>query len=296
MIGSIILRHDPVLKWERYLKTLVPLGDRGPCEMYFSAYRAEDRAEGGLYSLSFQVAARENLLKELYENALGRMVEAWGYGLEPDFEGRVVEVVFNLPPDRFTISLDLMTNKTWMRADIDDDGVVERTTTIENTDSQARYGISEAVLGGGEVQGLAVGDQAIQAYIDLRAFAKPAADFGGGQGAPYVELFCRGYIHTLDMRTYNQTAVTGTQSLSSEVADIIGSVGQFIDSVETEPNTTSVSRENDADRKAKDILFDMASLGDQDAHRFLLQGAGRSCTNAIGRRVLLKQAAPVTVP
>ena len=179
-------------------------------------------AQGWFHSCSFRVYGRENLLKELYANVLGRMVEVWGYGLKQYFEGRVREVVFNIPPDRYTKTMDQVANKTWMRADYNGDGLVDRTTVLQNTDSQGKYGIMDMVISGGEVQGLNVADSAVQALLDLRGFPKPGADLGGGSGRPYIELFCRGFINTLSNQVYNQTANTGTQSMSAEVKDIIG--------------------------------------------------------------------------
>jgi hypothetical protein len=221
-VGSIIISADPVKRWEKYSRTLHPLGSVGPCELYFDNYKPALQAQGWFHTVSFKVYGRENLLKELYANCLGRKMEAWGYGLKQYFEGRVREVTFNLPPDRFTKSLDQIANKTWMRADYDGDGTVDRTTVLQNTNSQGKYGIVDMILAGGEVEGLNVADSAVQALMDLRAFPKPAADLGGGSGRPYVEIFCRGYLNTLSNQVYNQTANTGTQSMSAEIKDIVG--------------------------------------------------------------------------
>jgi hypothetical protein len=295
-IGSIVLRADPVKRWEHYSRTLAPVGDVGLCELYFEDYRPTLQAQGWFQGASFRVLGRENLLKELYANALGRMAEAWGYGLKQYFEGRVVEVTFNLPPDRFTKSLNDLANKSWMRADYDGDGTVDRTTVLQNLDSQSKYGIVDTILAGGEVEGLNVGDQAVQALIDLSAFPKPAADLGGGAGQPYIELFCRGFIHTLSNQVYNQTADTGTQSMSAQIKDIVDAKGEFIASLDRGPNTTSVTKELDSDRKARDLIDDMAALGDADNNRWLVQGRGRTATSVKGRRLVFKQAAPVVVP
>ena len=295
-VGSIILRSDPVKRWEHYARTLHPIGSVGPCELYFDDYKPNLQAQGWFHGASFKVYARENLLKELYANALGRMMEAWGYGIKQYFEGRVVEVVFNLPPDRFTKSLDDVSNNTWMRVDYDGDGVVDRTTVLQNVASKAKYGIMDLILAGGEVEGLNVGDQAVQAFLDLRSSPKPAADFGGGSGRPYIELFCRGFIHTLSNQVYNQTADTGTQSMSAEIKDIVTAKGEFINSLDRGPNTTTVTKELDSDRKARDLVDDMAALGDADNNRWLVQGRGRTATSVKGRRAVFKQAAPVVVP
>jgi hypothetical protein len=146
----------------------------------------------------------------------------------------VVEVVFNLPPDQFTKTLDQIGNATWMRADVDGDGTVDRSTELQNTDSQGKYGTTDLVISGGQIQGLTVADQAVQAFLDLKAFPKPAADLGGGRGQAYIELFCRGWINTLGNRVWNQTADTGTQAMSAEIRDIIGSPAVEADSLLTD--------------------------------------------------------------
>jgi len=220
-IGSIIIRNDPVLEPEPFMLNLCPMDTLGHAEARFQKYTPLDRAEGGYWAASFTVLAREIIVKELYENALGRTIEAWGYGLEPDFEGRIEEIVFVLPPDRFTIGLRTLGNKAHMRADLDGDGEVDRSTIIEHAESQALYGIADGVMSGGQLSGESVADQTIQSLINLRALPKPAAQFGGETGVSTIEVFARGFITTLEQRVYNQTANTGNQSLSSQVRDVI---------------------------------------------------------------------------
>ena len=295
-IGSIIIRNDPVLEQEPFLLNLCPMDTLGHAEARFQKYTPLDRAEGGYWAASFTVLAREFILKELYENALGRVVEVWGYGLEPDFEGKIEEIVFVLPPDRFTISLRTLGNKAHMRADLDGDGEVDRSTVIEHDESQGLYGIAEGVMSGGQLSGESVADQTIQSLINLRALPKPAAQFGGETGVSTIEVFARGFITTLDRRVYNQTAIEGNQSLSSQIRDVIEGVGQFIESIETEANTTPVTREYDMDRKASSIVTDLPRLGDSKANRWLLDCYGRDCTGVLGRRAKLHQASPVIPP
>ena len=225
-IGSIIIRNDPVLEPEPFLLNLCPMDTLGHAEARFQKYTPLDRAEGGYWAASFTVLAREIILKELYENALGRTIEVWGYGLEPDFEGRIEEIVFVLPPDRFTIGLRTLGNKAHMRADLDGDGEVDRSTVIEHDESQALYGIADSVMSGGQLAGESVADQTIQSLINLRALPKPAAQFGGETGVSTIEVFARGFITTLEQRVYNQTAETGNQSLSSQIRDVIGTRGE----------------------------------------------------------------------
>ena len=295
-IGSIIIRNDPVLEPEPFMLNLCPMDTLGHAEARFHAYTPLDRAEGGYWAASFTVLAREITLKELYENGLGRMIEVWGYGLEPDFEARIEEIIFSLPPDKFTIGLRTMGNRAHMRADLDDDGEVDRSTIIEHEESQDLYGIAEGVMSGGQLSGESVADQTIQSLINLRALPKPAAEFGTAGGVLAIEVFARGFITTLEQRVYNQTADVGNQSLSSQIVDVIEDVGQFIESIETEANTTSVTQEYDMDRTASSIVTDLPRLGDSKANRWLLDVYGRDCTGVRGRRAKLHQAAPVIPP
>ena len=140
----------------------------GISEAYFTDYQPQDRSEGGHHGLKFEVHGRPNLLKEMFEQGLGRHVEAWGNGFQQDFEGYIHEITYNVPPDRFTISLENMVNKIWMRTDYDGDGDVERSTELTDTDSDARYKTKELVLSGGETEGLSVADQAVQTVVENR--------------------------------------------------------------------------------------------------------------------------------
>jgi hypothetical protein len=263
----------------------------------FLNFTPEERAEGGLHSVRFEMYGRLTTLKEMFERALGRWVEVWGYGLELEFEGIITEAIFNLPPDRFTNTLEPVANKGVMRADLNADGVVDRSTTIQNAASQEQYPISDLVLGGGQVEGLVVADQTIRQYINLRALPRPSLQLGGASGEVHLELFARGFIWTLARQVYNQTALTGAQSMSAEVRDILSSgKAEYVARQVREANTTSVTREHDADRRPMDIIVDMTRLGDANNNRWLAAMRGRSCVSAVGRVFLLKQAAPPIKP
>ena len=269
----------------------------GFADATFLNFVPEERAEGGLHSVRFSMYGRLTTMKEMFERALGRWVEVWGYGLELEFEGIITEVVFNLPPDRFTNSLEPVANKGVMRADLNADGVVDRSNILQNAASQEQYPISQLVMGGGQVQGLTVADQTIQQYLDTRAFPRPSLQLGGASGPVHLEIFARGFIWTLARQVYNQILLTGSQSMSAEVRDILDSgVAEYVARHVREANTTPVTKEHDADRRPLDIITDMARLGDANNNRWLPAMKGRTCVSAVGRVFLLKQAAPPIRP
>lgn len=288
-VGSISILDNPVAGTEQFLLSAT---DSGLSEARYEDYSVQDRAGGGFWSCKFGLFSRENLLKDLFENGLGRHVEVWGEGLQQDFEGYIHEMVYTLPPDKFTVNLENMVNSIHMRTDYDDDGAVERSTTLTNSDSDERFGTKEMVLSGGETEGLSVADQATQTFIDLRGFPKPEPSLGSGRGQAHIEVFCRGYIHTLGWRIYNQTGDTGTQGMSAQVGDILDSVGEFVDSQELDANSTTVTVEYDADRKALDIITNLAALGDSNNNRWIAFMKGKTATQVAGRIFVLKEAAP----
>jgi hypothetical protein len=220
-VGCIIIKANPVTSWETYHAVAFPAGHFG-ADLIYAEYQSEDRAEGGYWSAGFELVGRENVLKELFEQGLGRHVEVWGQGLEQDFEGYIHELVLTLAPNKYTVGLENAANQMIMRSDYDGDGDIERSTTLQDAESQARFGVKEQVLAGGELSSLAVADQAVQSYLDLRAWPRPESVIGGGRGDTHLEVFCRGYIHTLGWRIYNQTVLTGTQGASAEIDDIVG--------------------------------------------------------------------------
>jgi len=233
MIGSIIIKYNPVTLHERYLLNAAPANHIGVTEAVFANYSPEKRAEGGYWTCKFEFFSRENILKEMFENGLGRHVEVWGHGLQQDFEGFIHEMIYHLPPDSYTVSLEKVVNKAWMRADLDGDGDVDRSTVLHDMDSQTRFGIKEDYLTANEVEGTIIADQAVQTFLNLRAWFKPEAQLGRARGEERLEIVCRGYIHTLNWRIYNQTDFTGTQALSQQIKDIVGSVMEIPSSLLT---------------------------------------------------------------
>lgn len=299
MIGSIVIRNNPVTARERYLMTVVPHDHRHVTEAWFEAYEPQDRVEGGYWTLKFKLYARENILKEMFEQGLGREVEAWGYGLQLDFEGQLYGMRYHLPPDVYEITQESIVNKLHMRADYDADGAAERGTELTNTDSDAQFGTKQQVISGGELEGLGVADQTAQQFIDLRGWPRPSSDLGAGRGrsgAEYIEMFVRGFAHSLSDQVYNQTAVSGTQGMSSQIEDVLDAIGEFVRAYLVSANATTVTKEYDADQRGWDIIRNMLRLGDAQNQRWVGYMMGKTVTRPQGRLFIAEQAAPAVVP
>jgi len=265
--GSIVVSYNPVTAWERYSRTF------GPDE--FSNFHPEKRADGGYHRCKFRVTGNSVMLSELLIRGLGRHVSVYGQKEGKNWEGFIYEMALNTGGAEIRISLRDMANKVWVRYRITGTTDTVRSTVQEDLVSQARFGIKEFVLTGGELETAAVADQVAQSYVDLHSLPKPSAtriSVGGGQKAimePFIEIEARGYMETLNWRTYNQTDNTGNQGVSAEVGDIITGVGQFVASTSIESNATLVTKVFDQDRFAGDILRDLARLGDGSYRRYI---------------------------
>lgn len=291
-VESLIIRGNPVLAWEdfRCSATRLPFS-----EYRFSDYRPDEAAEGGELGCVFRLWAPEVLLKEMFQWGLMREVETWDDELGSDTEGYINEMVFNVPPNQYTVTLDGMGNKMWMRADYDADGEAERTTIYQDTDSQEHFGIIERILSGGEAPSLNVADQVVQTWLKLRAWPIYESNLGAGRGDPHLEIAVRGYFSTLGFRTYNQTALSGNVFASTVVEDILDAVGQFVGSKEIGTNPTSTAQKQDADRRAQDIIQDIGRTGDSFHQRWLPGMRGRTIAQAVGRVAYFEPMAKVTV-
>lgn len=276
--GSINITRNPVTLWEDFNYSVNP--------SMFSGYKDDDRADGGFWGSSFKIHDREVILREMFERGLGRDIKAWGYGLTPLHEGMVYEMVYNLPPDQYVTTLASVLNKIWMRSDYDGDNQVERSTELSSVASIARFGTIERVVSGGQLEGLTVADQAVQTYLDIRAWPKTAVNKGAGVGRPYLEIVSKGYIHTLAWLTYNFTT-PGTQGMSAQWSDVVANA-EFVAGTEISTNATSVNKVVDADRKILDIALGLGKLGDNANNRWVMY-------MKFGRILVLKQAAPVSV-
>jgi len=262
-VGSIVIKHNPITLWERFILTL------SPEEAKFDKYVQEDR-DGGYYRASFNVYFDPVASSEFLENGLGRHIEVYDSQSILIFEGFIFEIVRDIGGTLSSISLQNMINRVWMRSDHDGDQAVERGTPLSVLISQARYGIKEGVLSGGELEGLSVADQSTQQYLDWRAYPNPESDIGAGSGIPHLQIYCRGYIETLAWRVYNQTALTGTQNAGAQIENILDAVGQFVKSYKLSPNSTQVTKEYDSDRRADDTIRGIASLGDQHSQKWIV--------------------------
>jgi hypothetical protein len=269
--GTVTISYDPVLRPESYISTLThEKSGEWPC---FSRIKFSSRAEGGYYRSSFRIYANREYLQEMFFNGLGRHILISDPSGSEVWEGKVYEIALVIKGVRSVISLKETYNNVWMRY-----RETGGTTTIDSTAqigtaSQARYGKRDYVLSGGELDSSTIADQISGRVLNLSKNPKPTItpDNNMSEELPYVEISGIGYSDTLAWQVYNQTINTGSQYASLEVADIVTAKGQYISSSSILGNATSVTKVYDSDRKAGDILMDIARLGDANNNRWLVR-------------------------
>lgn len=290
MIGSIVIDKSPVITAGKNVDRTLHSGQ-------WQNYRHEIRSMGGYWSCGFSISGSVEELRDLMLHDLLAHVETFSADGTKAWEGFINGFVFNFSNMRVRFSLDGVANKVWARylsaAGLEDVGVVAqdydaeqvarlapdmsgagattRTGTQSDTTSQARYGIREHVLSGG-IMAVGVAVDLITNYLNSYAYPQPTIEFVNQNVDPRIatlEFECLGYWHTLYWRRFNQTS-GGNENVSTQIDAAITAVGQFIASTDVETNTMQIPVDNDIDRKAADVILDVARLGDTSNNRYLV--------------------------
>ena len=244
-IASVVITANPVTAWEQFALTL----DRKD----IGRPRVEHRDVGGYWSFKCSIHpsfVTRALASDFLSNGIMRHVEVYNDKGEKDWEGFVSRVSMNTGTTKIESDVGNMANRVFVRYNVS--GTVSRSTTLNNTDSQGRFGISERVLVGGEIS-LGVADQHAQQILDWVGWPSPGVrdiNLGGKVlDRPQLQIDCLGYWHTLGRRVYNQTDLTTDADASTIVGNIITDV--------------------DSDRSADSIVKSITSLGDGAFHKWV---------------------------
>lgn len=158
-------------------------------------------------NLAVTVEEGERMLEQMLGNRVAVFVDN---PIEPIWEGYISRLTFEYGPVVYTIGLDEMANQVttvWNKPNASPPQQV--TSTANNTDSQAIYGIKAISLdlnvnyttdGAGRYPRVARDTE-----LALRAWPPPSAAFRAGTGAqPLLRVEMRGFYTTLDWSLYNE--------------------------------------------------------------------------------------------
>lgn len=267
-IKSIEISQNPVTAWETYHRSLYPK-DIGQSAEFFGLDRGRV-ADWSFGRLRFNMAGSRPELEEFFEYALGRDVKVHNDRNGVDYEGFILSLDLNTGVHKLKKSLHHIFNRAWARYDATG-GVdqTQRSTVLNDTSSQDRFGIIERIVGGGQQSGLVAIDQGVKNKLEWFTWPKVNPDFGAGSGDPNIQIVAVGYGHTLKWRVYNQTVLVGDANLSVVASAVITACGDFIASSDIDLNLLQVPQEYDTDRIAYDVMDGLSAMGDLSGNRWL---------------------------
>lgn len=270
--GVINITHNPILLAEQYAVT-VPKQDISPSAFVtFSNLNYSSRALGNYYRCQFKLHAPQDYLGLFFYNGLMRHVVVNSPQGKILWEGFVYEMSFQKPKVLKRISVQNICNNVWVRYQLIGSGTISRTTPVVNLESQAKYGIRDSVLTAGEVNSDLEALQLANQILEYNRVPKVMTDdltIGERDKPVELSVVCYGYYEALKWRVFNQTAVTGIQSVSAQINEIITTSGQFYSTITLGLNPTPVSRVYDMDRSGESIIKSNAALGDAYYRRWL---------------------------
>ena len=245
-----------------------------------SGYQHTIQALGGYWSASFTIQASQNEIEDWIDGGLGRHIEVYDEGQVKIWEGFVDSVDGNLGGLSVTRGplMDVANRVSLVYSTVDTStspptmGVRARTATVNDTDSQSRYGIIERVLSAGGVSSSIVEDIR-DTYLAEHKEPQTSqqVNIGGSSSEASVTVNCLGYVHWLAAYTYSNTT-TGTQNLSTKLQNILATDPNSIFSTDYSKITTNTLQvaawENDDD-VAWGLVKGLVAKGDASSNRYL---------------------------
>lgn len=177
-------------------------------------YRHRKLAVGGDDSASGILAVSMNEAEWWYENATGNAVMLFvDDPVAPVFDGFISRVTYEIGGEIFTRSTDEMFNRTTMDSYNKAGAALAVTTEINDTASQAIYGVKQGQIAG-EIDYGGTSKAAIRQMLATK-YAWPQVSFSQGGGAIALKLEVKGWHHIWEWTMY-ESALTAV--LDADVA------------------------------------------------------------------------------
>lgn len=203
-----------------------------------AGYKHRIIANGGFDTASCVLPVSRAEGEAIYEQYVGnRVTVIVDNPIEPIFEGLISRVTFTLPGLVLTRSLDAMGNRARVTAAVGANGNTGNITSVNNTESQAIYGVKEKILraarqstGGGGTYTTSLANRA------LNDFAYPLTSVASADGGvnAIIAVEMKGFYHTLDWENCNTVSV-GVQGFGTWMVNILGAIANgttFIDNTD----------------------------------------------------------------
>ncbi len=272
-----ILVSDPLVKTDRT--------SYGRFSNQIETYSHDIRSFGGFFSARLKINNSQNDIEDWIDRGgatgLGRHIVVYNPAGVIIWEGFVNKINVALGGFSFSLGplMEISNRVTVIYSAVDTSttpptvGTRIKTDTVNDTDSQALYGIIERIVSTGgaiDAEATRVGDSWLEERSNPLTNSK---DNVSGDSGPSLSLSCLGYSHWLKLYAYNQTVTSGNINLSQKIENVITAQLNSIFSTDFKDiteNTFQVPAFDDKDKKAETILKQLQQLGDSSGNRYNL--------------------------
>lgn len=198
-----LIAYEPVTERGLYAREMVEdITDRS------EGYNHTIDADGGFNQASFTIKGPESYLRDWMEDGLFRRIVKFNPEGLPSFEAYVEKLSFANGSYQKTKSLDSVVNRVYLRYSPLDVTTTtptpapQQTMIVDDTSSQARYGVKAVIQNGGEIT-----DEEAYAWarLILREQAEPQEGESVntlGTSTPALKVDVKGFYHTLKWVPY----------------------------------------------------------------------------------------------
>lgn len=242
-------------------------------------YSHEIYANGGYWSAGFTIRDNKSAVEDWFSNGLNRHIEVYNVGRAKIWEGFVNQIKLtmgSLSAVRGPV-LDIANRVQVVYQTISYNTVPPIagnravTDVINDTASQAIYGILEETLNGGT--GLTA-EMAQVAAVYLAENSNPETSQSiniGNSQTPAVQIECLGYVHLFNKYYYTETANGGTETIRAKLQNVMADDPNALFSTDYSmiaANAATVGQYEDDEQKAWSIIKDLVARGDGSNNRY----------------------------
>jgi hypothetical protein len=249
----------------------------------------------GFDTASFVLRGPVEYLVDWFQNGLVRDVVWKAPDASTCWEGYVSRLVFNAGANARTKTVEGMANRIlFVYTPVDTaqnppTAGAQTTITKNDTSSQAKYGIKQAIVSGNECPAATADDMALAELTRLKEILTDETISVYSGREPYLTVEMRGYAHMCNWWVYEQTTSSGTADADTMVAAILAADPNSVISTSTaniNANATAIDQYHDERSTGWKLIQDITSRGLETG------GVGYFWTCGVyeGRRVTFKAA------
>lgn len=176
-------------------------------------YRHSHSAIGGYNSMSCDLAVDLSTAEAIYQNFLGGRIASFVDSNQFAWEGFINRITYRPGAKAYTRSFDDMANRVRVMYQLTSSGATTGVSTVvNNTTSQALYGIKDAVYDTDINFGANVTHKDSVRTLKLAKNAYPQVSNAASSGGAIITLECLGFYWLWDWEVYYNTATTNNNA------------------------------------------------------------------------------------